>query len=242
MEFDTHKSLLAHYRTHVTTYPCNLCDHTALTKTSLARHIVITHMQKKFACKICKKTYANKSTLTQHIRSVHNGVKIYMCIECSERFSDYASRMTHMIEVHGLPARTYMYPNCSKEFSRSGRLSEHIRRDHIKIKSHTCPSGHVCDLKFFTEHKLKVHSLRHSGEERLFCFDWTLSLIFFLIDIMNFHCDVCGKSYARKETLTEHMKIHKNVRAHVCHVCGKDFIQECTADSRERMNFMWSVM
>lgn len=35
----------------------------------------------------------------------------------------------------------------------------------------------------------------------------------------------CQKSFAAKETLNRHVKIHTGERPHICNICGKSFIQ-----------------
>lgn len=34
-------------------------------------------------------------------------------------------------------------------------------------------------------------------------------------------CEQCGKSFARKDMLKEHMRVHDNIREYLCAECGK---------------------
>lgn len=36
-----------------------------------------------------------------------------------------------------------------------------------------------------------------------------------------FHCDVCGSSFARPQTLQEHKNRHYNFKPYICKICGK---------------------
>nr|XP_053655559.1 GDNF-inducible zinc finger protein 1-like [Cherax quadricarinatus] len=46
-----------------------------------------------------------------------------------------------------------------------------------------------------------------------------------------FHCDVCGSSFARPQTLQEHKNRHFNFKPYVCKICSKSF-HELAACSR----------
>ena len=41
-----------------------------------------------------------------------------------------------------------------------------------------------------------------------------------------FICDICNKSFTRKENLTRHKKIHADIRPHSCDICDKSFRQK----------------
>jgi len=49
-------------------------------------------------------------------------------------------------------------------------------------------------------------------------------------------CSVCGKAFARKYTLVQHLRIHTNERTHKCPVegCGKDFVQKANLSQHMR--------
>ena len=39
----------------------------------------------------------------------------------------------------------------------------------------------------------------------------------------HFACSVCGKTYARKDSLNQHLRVHSGEKPFACNVCGKTF-------------------
>lgn len=65
------------------------------------------------------------------------------------------------------------------------------------------------------------------GDRSFFLFN----KIYFISGEKNFECNICSKSFARKATLTKHLKIHANIRDFECEYCGKTFIQKWSLQS-----------
>ena len=40
----------------------------------------------------------------------------------------------------------------------------------------------------------------------------------------NYYCNLCSKSYRRKSTIGNHLKLHKDLRKYRCQNCSKEFI------------------
>ena len=95
---------------------------------------------------------------------------------------------------------------CGKKFLRQAFLVRHKELKHFNgttTKDHKCDT---CDKIFSSRYDLKIHQRRHTGERP-------------------YLCNVCGKSFTRRETLIEHSYIHKpdEEKPHRCENCGKGF-------------------
>ena len=70
------------------------------------------------------------------------------------------------------------------------------------------------------------------------CTHWQIRLYFSLISdcsflvlmghnccvcVADFRCDICGKSYSMRKSLTEHKRSHTSERPYKCSVCGKTY-------------------
>lgn len=42
-----------------------------------------------------------------------------------------------------------------------------------------------------------------------------------MVGVKSHACEQCGKSFARKDMLKEHMRVHDNIREYLCAECGK---------------------
>lgn len=174
--FGVHASLRKHYPIHFPNFLCDICGQAFLNKVSLVRHVSI-HSDQRHPCKMCKRTYANRGALLQHVRKFHRGEKNYCCPVCPERFHDYSHKNRHQFEVHGMPCRTYKCETCNRVFYRNSKLSEHVKRLHLKLKNYLCE---MCDKEFCTKGELTMHMLRHSG-----LLNYVYILIFWWISYMS---------------------------------------------------------
>ena len=136
-----------------------------------------------FKCKICEISYPSRSYLKKHVKT-HIKDNPYAC----------------------------EYENCNKAFARKGTLTEHRKRVHEKIHSHTCP---ICGKGFYDKRDKQKHIIIHDearkNRERFL----PPNMLKLLNEVDNFNfdgreifsssvCDICGKIFEKPSEVKRH--------------------------------------
>ena len=67
---------------------CHICSKIFNSKSSLTKHLVSFHVDKKdyrFKCDVCEKSFPAKSKLNRHM-VMHTGVRNFSCATCGNKF------------------------------------------------------------------------------------------------------------------------------------------------------------
>lgn len=205
-EFKYFGPLLLHtHRTHKSRqYKCHICEESFSSSGNLNKHSRTIHAvgKPKISCRYCEKKFHAVHRRDDHEKRIHSLDK-NKCSICSKILGSEYKRNTHLALVHNIWTTKYDCTKCSKVFRFKHQLVDHDKRVHLKEKNVTCE---VCGHKFFDNHLLKLHSVRHSNDRP-------------------FKCNFCDKSFPRKGALDFHVRIHTNDRRCICNVCGRTFIQ-----------------
>ena len=131
-------------------------------------------------CNLCGKVVM-KTSLTSH-RRLHNTTK-FSCNICHKQFVRESQLKTHSRKHTGDLPFSCEIGGCNKKFFTKQGCDTHRKICGKEIPKFTCVE---CNRGFYTDYKLKLHSLVHSGKK-------------------DFPC-VCGKLFSRKDNLKAHMK------------------------------------
>lgn len=184
--FREQSRLRSHQLTHIDIpaekwLPCQHCQKTFKSKSHLRDHLRRTHTNDKLDCSVCLKTFRNRRNLNRHIRihtndnncqcrfcdkrfatdggrSRHEKTHFpeqYKCETCGKKFHRHASLASHVKRLHdNEKAASCLF--CSKTFSETGLLSEHLRK-YLKERPHICKH---CGFEFTRSTSLKQHVLK----------------------------------------------------------------------------------
>ena len=84
--------------------------------------------------------------------------------------------------------RPFLCGECGTGFTKNEHLKRHTQNVHLKLKPIVCDE---CEMTFADKYKLNMHKRKHTGETP-------------------FLCTICAKGFKRKETLENHMLMHKS--------------------------------
>jgi len=131
-------------------------------------------------CNLCGKIVL-KVSLSSHKR-LHNTTK-YSCKICMKKFVRETQLKIHFRKHTGEMPYSCDISGCGKKFSTRQGKETHQKICSKEKAQFTCVE---CNRGFYTEYKLKLHSLVHTGKK-------------------DFPCLACGKLFSRKDNLKTHM-------------------------------------
>ena len=206
-------------------YCCDECGKTFKERSSLWRHRKVTHEKvekyinrskqvKEYTCPVCKEvvhdTYQRYFLHKQQCEAKATGVNPYICSICGRSFPTTNQHGNHFTTCSGKGRKYYntkacSYEDCQYKTSSKIELDNHIKRTHLKVpisKNHVCTlCGNAYNkVAILNQHIKSVH-LNEKPHE----------------------CPTCGRSFARKQKMKDHMKIHTGESKYTCPLCSKQF-------------------
>ncbi|XP_070189262.1 zinc finger protein 493-like [Littorina saxatilis] len=237
-----------HMRCHSNRPPrvCHVCGVNFKSDQGLASHLAAHKGVKSHICEVCGASFVRRTSWQRHIRQ-HSDT-VFQCDVCSKDFStDYALH-AHMLSRH---QRGVYFNNRLKTVQELGytldteAVNRHLNNQCI-ICSHTLidttcpqhPDNHMlvftcnkCQMNFkhievFCHH-LKTHKdpAKSPGASRR---NYTMSICGAERGeaVMAYACNICHKSFQRREYVSHHMKQHRE-KSFSCPVCDKTFTYKC---------------
>lgn len=151
-------TLTNHMNVH---YPNHICDNCgkAFASMSRFRSHMRTHEIGTFPCRYCKQIFDKKTKRECHVTKEHRTGIRYNCKLCNIHLPTFHMKQKHLAEVHNEELKKYKCNACPKSYITPGSLSSHVRREHLKERSHEC---NQCDLAFYYKRDLMKHLEKHS--------------------------------------------------------------------------------
>ena len=182
-------------------FKCDYCEKRFNSGAAKVYHERCTHAGpvQSISCDVCKKKFSSTVTLKAHNKYVHLNLKSETCKHCDKRFNQKKNLRVHLANVHGINQMKEKYcesdeeemfrcDRCDVEFAYKKNFDAHKREKHAGLALYQCKQ---CKSKFKQKRNLAAHEKSKHGSEE-------------------FPCSKCGKVFAAKRYLMEHMKTHND--------------------------------
>ena len=180
---------------------CHFCFKTYADKYRLAHHMKSHEENPQFSCEKCKTTYIRKCNLDEHLKLYHSDKnEVLSCDKCDSTFSCKSSLKRHIKTMHTDFNVEFKCNNCDKQFNRHDNLLKHEEFAHNMKRNKLVLPGINDELNNFQclycekQYTQKFSLIRHIESKHN--------------DEEYYHCDVCDKSFKRRDVLQVHKRIH----------------------------------
>lgn len=234
-------------------YICDLCGKQFRIKWSLREHIMVEIGMKDYVCEICGKKFVIQAYLNKHMRfhmMCDGKFEGYQCEICGKKYAEEWKVKEHQRSAHrGKDRLRYKCDMCDKRYTRKWLLRSHKRIAHKEnVEEYECG---VCHKKFTEKWIIKLHlqtvhnvssnddgtsttcAVKATSDEvkKLLMYQkitrdsapQTKSDPSTVVQKKPFECELCGKVFATKQGMKNHLYAELNLRKYVCEICGKRY-------------------
>lgn len=160
----------------------------------------------KFTCDSCNKSFSSSRKLESHMKNIHQSGKSKSAGSEDNESSDDDDDST----------KTFTCDACPKKFKKPSLLARHIKTHDPNKRPHECAK---CQKRFPSQVALVRHDILHSELVERSKINRP--------DTQDFSCVICGRCFKSSESMTTHLKTHKNKTADeeefACKLCHDVF-------------------
>ncbi len=204
-------------------FNCGVCGQVFTRIDNMRRHEKAHGEDNRYKCDVCDRSYQIQSKLIEHKR-IHTGEKPYKCHFCEKVFRTSVAVNKHM-KVHS-SEKPFSCTLCGRGFNQLEQMERHLKT-HDK-KTYLC---NVCGKLLASEAGLKLHMLSHEKTDKDEETDTDLEEEDDeedpnIPDSQRPHqCSTCKKRFAKKSSLSNHIKKHRQVNPFKCDICSREFVR-----------------
>ena len=212
-----------------------------------------TDSTQRYLCDLCLNEYKNKSDCAKHVKRYHgNGTveKVMIeCVFCSKLVNNDRPYSHHIQIKDTIDLPNFCCDICQKSFGRKDKCTTHILNSHVKkyrenVTFNDSTQRYFCDVcqeEFKRQSNCTIHVKKYHENgtvetnliECIFCHKMVNKASPYLhhikfkvtLDLHNFYCDICQKSFNRKQNCKLHIvRLHArkyHVNTLECILCKK---------------------
>ncbi|XP_033120382.1 zinc finger protein 91-like [Anneissia japonica] len=188
-------------------FACEKCGKVFKQKWSCENHSCHT---KNFMCEQCGKGYGRKGDLKRHIASMHTATKPFQCNSCDKKFATKWHLSQHE-QVHSI-GKCFQCQECGNKYTQKSHLDRH-KFSHSE-NSVKCEN---CSRMFANGSELLAHRCKKENQKPT-----------------RFACELCHKTFSRKNDLKRHLFLHNGNKPFPCSYCTKSFVTRWLLKHHER--------
>ncbi|XKL64657.1 hypothetical protein PGB90_004743 [Kerria lacca] len=226
-------------------FRCDICGNDYFWKSDFRRHMRTKHPKENYrptehdtivySCPYCDEKFSMKKRILHHMRKAHNitSDSPFVCVQCNKVFrrrdnldrhnesyhpalndTEEANNILKTAEIRINGEIAYHCQMCNRNIVNPNRFISHYR-GHYSESKFTCD---LCGKQAKTQHQLNTHIKNIH------------------LNIRNYKCDICDKSFYTKQACEEHRRIHTGERPFSCEICGKTFVAGNALISHKRFH------
>ncbi|XP_012936026.1 zinc finger protein OZF [Aplysia californica] len=243
--YDHKKSLILKSDRKRNSFVCEVCGASFICRSSMKHHAILHTKQDMYQCDVCSVNFANPFSLKKHKR-VHAKDKAdqnppagppCICEVCGKLLSSKYQLEKHM-QIHTRVTTGVTVHECSVcqlTFPNGNRLLRHKEEQHQTNKL-VCE---ICGRTFGNSSGLKIHHYKVHFQQKK---DVKPNRVGsrparkkIVGEKVKFECDICGKCFSAKQTLTYHQGVHTG-KGYECHICLRRFYHPSSLSTHVRIH------